>query len=339
MKVLVIRLSALGDVAMALPVVYSVARSHPQAEFDVLTRPFFARLFIGRPGNVNIVEADYKGRHKGICGTARLLRELIGRHYDAVADLHNVGRSWTIDAALWLSGRKIAMVNKMRRGRKNVTKDHKAQPNFVNRYADVFRRLGLEAPLAFKSVFGDTVPEPPIPVKAGTIGIAPYARYRNKALPQPQLEALIASLTGHDHEVRLFGGRGDEAATLARIARRHDGCECVAGCFSIESELALMANLGAMISMDSANQHLASLAGTPVVTLWGSTTPLCGFAPYGQKATSAVCLGLDCQPCTIAGSDHCRLGTFRCLEQMPVDEAARLAIAAADERQGRSARQ
>lgn len=323
MKILIIRLSALGDVAMTLPVVYSVARANTDVKFDVLTRPFFARLFINRPSNVGIVIADYKGEHKGLKGIIRLLNRLRKSHYDAVADLHNVGRSWIIDAVLRLCGCKIEMVNKMRSGRKDVLKSHTGQSNFIDRYIDVFHRLGLNVTLSFHSIFDGMDIKTPLVVEKDTIGIAPFARYRNKALPLHQLKSLVAALTSRGHNVMLFGGRGHEAETLGAVAREYERCECVAGRFAIAEELALMSKLKLMVSMDSANQHLSSIVGTRVMTLWGSTTPLCGFAPYGQSKDMTVTRGLDCQPCTIAGSDKCPLNTFACLSEMDMDEVVR----------------
>lgn len=323
MKVLIIRLSALGDVAMTLPVVYSIAKAHPDVEFDMLTRPFFSRLFICPPSNVRLVVADYKGEHRGMKGTLKLLNMLRNRHYDAVADLHNVSRSWTIDWALRLLGSRVEMVDKMRRGRKDIINCHKAQPNFIDRYQDVFQRLGLTATLTFRSLFEDKEIKTPIPVEKTTIGIAPFARYQNKALPLHQLKALVSSLTNRHLHVMLFGGRGREAELLAEVAHEVEGCESVAGRFQIEEELAIMHNLALMLSMDSANQHLASIAGTRVMTLWGSTTPLCGFAPYHQNDDMAILRHLDCQPCTIAGSNQCRLNTFECLSEMDMETVAK----------------
>jgi len=111
-KMLIIRLSALGDVAMTIPVVYSLARQYPSLHIDVVTRPFFARLFINRPDNISIVTADLTGRHKGAAGMARLMRELSKLRPDCVADLHNVLRSWEIDAWMRIRGVRVAMVDK-----------------------------------------------------------------------------------------------------------------------------------------------------------------------------------------------------------------------------------
>ena len=90
--ILVIRLSAMGDVAMTLPVLKAFSEEYPHVKLTVLTRGFFAPLFSELP-NVEVFPAEVKGRHKGLNGLKRLSRELIDLEIDAVADLHNVLRS------------------------------------------------------------------------------------------------------------------------------------------------------------------------------------------------------------------------------------------------------
>lgn len=120
-RILIIRLSALGDVAMTIPVIYSLARRYPQLQITVLTRPFFARLFIDRPANVELMSADIAGRHHGALGLMRLIGELRHRHFDMVADLHDLLRSRVITTALRATGCRVATVDKDRRSRRLIT--------------------------------------------------------------------------------------------------------------------------------------------------------------------------------------------------------------------------
>lgn len=327
--ILIIRLSALGDVAMTIPVIYSFARIYPSLRITVLTRPFFARLFIDRPGNVNVMEADTKGEYRGIRGMALLLRRLSGMHFDYVADLHNVLRAWEIDLAMLLSGAKVAMVDKGRAGRRRLTSGRKAgekpaaQQDYVSRYADVFARLGYPVKISFRSVFESRIPEPPVQVRPGSVGIAPFARYANKTYPPEKMERVVRMLSAEGIPVYLFGGRGAEQEMLGRWERTVPNCISLAGKFAIEQELAVIARLRLMVTMDSANQHLASLVGTEAVTVWGSTVPECGFLGYSQLYGDAVFAGLPCQPCTIAGSRKCRIGGMPCLNSIEPETVAR----------------
>ena len=61
---------------------------------------------------------------------------------------------------------------------------------------------------------------------------------------------------------------------------------------------------------------MAAATNTRVVTLWGSTTPICGFLGYKQSEKDALFLDLPCQPCSIAGGKRCKYGHFACMKQL-----------------------
>jgi ADP-heptose:LPS heptosyltransferase len=74
-----------------------------------------------------------------------------------------------------------------------------------------------------------------------------------------------------------------------------------------------MSFFDAMISMDSANMHLAALVGTRVVSIWGATHPFCGFMGWRQRKEDAVQLDMVCRPCSVFGNRPCRRGDFHCM--------------------------
>ena len=74
-----------------------------------------------------------------------------------------------------------------------------------------------------------------------------------------------------------------------------------------------MSHLDAMVSMDSSNMHLASLTGTPVVSVWGATHPYAGFLGWGQSTDNIVQIDLECRPCSIYGQKPCRRGDYACM--------------------------
>ncbi|MDE7443999.1 MAG: glycosyltransferase family 9 protein, partial [Muribaculaceae bacterium] len=267
---LVIRLSALGDVAMTIPVIYSLARTYPDLKISVVTREFFGRLFINRPANVHIVAADTKGRHSGIKGLLRLINELKQLNPDMVADFHDSLRSRAIDMAMKASGKPVAMVDKDRRNRRKLT--HRGsnppmqQTPYIERYMTVLHRLGLKPDLDFKGLFNTQK-------QTDCIGIAPFARYTTKTYPPELMEKVAAHFAAKGMKVYLFGSKGAEADILKSWETAHPGCIALPGKLTLEKELELMASLPVMVTMDSANMHMSSLAGTKVISVWGSTTP------------------------------------------------------------------
>ena len=314
-RILAMRFSALGDVAMTLPLIYSLARQYPDVHIDFITAPFFARLFINAPANITVHPIDLKKDYKGVPGLIRLFRRLKDLNPEAVADLHNVGRTWMLDTLFRLNGVKIVMVDKMRSGRKKVLRGGNAQPPFIKRYADVFEKLGLPVRPDFRSLelaSGDNARS----VKKPAAGIAPFARYMNKAYPIDMIKEVAKQLSQKGVNVYFFGGRGEEAQQLETLAEGIENVFSLAGKYPIEEELSLMKEMDVMLTMDSANHHLASLAGTQAISLWGSTTPSCGFMAYGQPSENAIVVGVPCQPCTIAGSNRCKRGDLACFRNI-----------------------
>ena len=220
---LIIRFSALGDVAMTVPAIYSLATRYPDLNIDVVTRPFFARLFVNAPANVNVIGVDFKKDYKGVGGTLRLLRRLGKLRPDYVADLHNVLRSWIIDRYFRLRGVKVVMVDKMRGKRSELFRTGQPQPSFIDRYAKVFAELGYPVSLTFKSLYQNHSPALPFEPKHPAIGVAPFARYSNKTYPEGQMREVISKLTAGGYHVYLFGGRVTESYRLKEWAAATSG--------------------------------------------------------------------------------------------------------------------
>ena len=149
-NLLVIRLSALGDVAMTVPVLDAFARQHPHVQITFLSRPFFRPLFEGLD-NVVFYPVHVKGKHKGIQGLWKLYRELKDKNYDAVVDLHNVLRTNVLKRYFSFSKLPYHQIDKGRKDKKELTKKQEKEltqlKSTFERYADVFRELGFDLDL------------------------------------------------------------------------------------------------------------------------------------------------------------------------------------------------
>ncbi|MBQ8100183.1 MAG: glycosyltransferase family 9 protein [Paludibacteraceae bacterium] len=312
-RILVIRFSALGDTALLVPVVCAAARAYPDRQFIVLSQERYAGLWQGMPANVRFAGADLHGRHHGRKGLDRLLREQRLGQADAVADMHGVWRSRYLTLRLRLHGADAAGIHKQRLARFLLTRGlcRRQLPTAVQRYLDVFSRLGM--PLGEADVRA-VLPPQGSGGRQG-IGIAPFAAHRGKTYPAERMQTVVRLLAERGERVVLFGGRGDEQRLLDSWAAQYNGVESVAGRFTLAEEIQLMQGLRLMLTMDSANMHLASLAGTRVVSIWGATHPLAGFLGCGQQP--ADCIGrddLNCRPCSVYGKRSCRYGDYRCLD-------------------------
>lgn len=329
--ILAIRFSALGDIAMAVPVVYDACRANPARRFIFLTRKHPARLFINKPANLTVEGVDLDS-YKGVAGLLRLARELQSKYcIGTVVDLHNVLRTRVLRTFFALRGARVAVIDKGRRDKRRLTRRRnkvllQLTPT-PKRYADTFARAGIEAPLSFTSIFaGSSLPPMPQltgnPVKGSAdrwVAIAPFARHQGKIYPLHLMQRVVEMLAARPGmHIFLMGFGPDETATLDAWTKGHTNITNMAReNVGLDAELALMARCDAMISMDSANMHLASLVGIPAVAVWGATHPYAGFMGYGQSLANSVQLEMTCRPCSVYGNKPCMRGDYHCLAGIP----------------------
>jgi len=289
--ILVIRLSALGDVAMTVPVLRVLTHTYPELKLTVLSRRQFEPLFADLP-NVQFLEADVQGRHKGFFGLLKLAKEIKGLSINGVADLHQVIRSKILSWHLSLTGVPIASLNKGRAEKKKLTHAKGLGLELLKsthqRYADVFEALGLAIDLSVPT----STARKPLSSRLLTfvgnepkkcIGIAPFAAYASKMYPLELMKEVIAHLDGlQAYRILLFGGGQEEIDQLTSWEHAFESVKNVAGALTFAEELDLISNLDVMVAMDSANGHLAAMYAVPVITLWGVTHPYAGFTPFQQ---------------------------------------------------------
>jgi len=291
------RLSAMGDVAMTVPVLRALAQRYPELKLTVISRPFFQPFFKDIP-NLHFFAFDAKARHKGIIGLWRLYQDLKTLKIDAFADLHNVLRSKVVRSLFALNGKKTAFVDKGRAEKKALTRAENKifQPltTMFERHQLVFESLGFPIDLS----------RPQFPVKAiislpefativsqfnMLIGIAPFAQYDSKVYPLDLMQEVIDTLAqNQEHTIFLFGGGQNEKEQLDNLKGEKNNVINMAGKVPFTAELDLISNLDVMLSMDSGNGHIAAMLGVPVVTLWGATHPYAGFLPFNQTLDNAL---------------------------------------------------
>lgn len=291
------RLSAMGDVAMTVPVLRAFVKQYPEVKLTVISRPFFKPFFDGIP-NLNFFAFDEKERHKGFLGLVRLFKDVSKLKVDAFADLHNVLRSKVVGSLFALSGKKRATVDKGREGKKELTRAENKifvpLPTMFERHVKVFEELGFSLDLS----------KPQFPEKANLsedileiignenqklIGIAPFAQYDSKVYPLDLMKEVVAKLAENSsYKILLFGGGKKEIEILDSIAQPFENVINMAGKIKFQQELQLISNLDVMLSMDSGNAHIAAMLGVKVITLWGATHPYAGFLPFNQSLDNAL---------------------------------------------------
>lgn len=319
-RVLVIRFSALGDVAMLAPIVRAAAEQAPETEFTMLSQQRFADLFADMPANVLFHGVDLKKQ-----SLPEIIRGLGAFEY--VADMHDVIRSVVIRNALRLKGAKVVRIDKGRKDKWLLThgRIHEPLKRTTERYWEVFEQIGITKDPR------KTLEIPTKMVRSG-IGIAPFAAHEGKIYPIERMERVVELLSRKGERIVLFGGGKREQDILDRWAERYANVESLAGRKSMREELEIMRGLRIMLTMDSGNMHLASLVGTRVISIWGATHPYAGFLGYGQSEQDCIQRDLPCRPCSIYGNKPCHLGDYRCLD-FSAEEIAERVWKACNEKQ------
>lgn len=334
-KLLVIRFSAFGDVAMTVPVIDSLAKQHPELQIVFLSRENFAPLFQYMPENVKFRGVNL-ANYKGIRGLNRLYKELSKDSFDFLADFHDVLRTKFIRHRLKREGVLVSVIDKGRKEKKELTQRNNKKlrplPSTFNRYATALKNLSYPVNLSFKSLFENQKQHlSQIPIRElqqkkeneKWIGFAPFAKHRGKVYPPELMFQVIDQVEKENRKLIFFGGGKEEIAIFNEWKKKKPHLIIAAGHLNLTQELILIAHLDGMVSMDSANMHLASLAYTPVISIWGATHPYCGFMGWGQKESNAIQLNLACRPCSVFGNKPCYRKDYACLNNIPPYEIAK----------------
>jgi len=329
MRILVQRFSALGDIALLLPVLAALKRAQPTVEIHLVSRPFIKPLL----GDLDIkFHAAYLSeKHQGILGLWKLARHLKKKvQPDLVIDAHSVLRSRILNSFFRLMGLPVFRINKERPARKGLIRKYnkitKPLKHSSIKYAETLQRAGLdfhfsETETAFYPLKEAETTKQKLSSKAKYhLGIAPFAKHKAKRYPVAQMQKVLENYRDKpDYHFYFFGG-AEEAADLKNLAQAAQvNYSIIAGKLDFSEEIALMRKLDLMLAMDSSNMHLAALAATKIISIWGATLPLAGFGPIGQHQELMVQIPreeLSCRPCSIFGNKECFRGDYACMTNL-----------------------
>ena len=298
---------------MTAVVIREFLQQNPDVEIVMVSRANFSDLFQG------IEHLKFKGvnldDYKGFFGMRKLASDLTQEFKpDYIADLHDVIRTKILNKIFKYRNYKLAVIDKGKEEKEALTdvwnlNKTQLKPT-VERYADVFRALGFNLQLSHQYKQNTQNKE--------GIGFAPFAQHKGKMLPLEKSFEL-AKLLALKEKVYFFGGGKNESEILNTWETQIPNTESLAGKLTLREELSKIAELKVMISMDSANMHLASLMGTRCVSVWGSTHHFAGFLGYGQSVQDITEVkDLTCRPCSVFGDKECYRGDYACLEEINI---------------------
>ncbi len=320
MKIIVARFSALGDVAIAVKVIYAIAQQNPDIEIIILTKPHFQQLFAGID-RVSFINVDLKNKHKGIFGLRKLAKEL-PRDISVFIDLHNVLRTKILRFFTPSSIKKF-IIDKGKKQKKALIRSKKLHQlkNTAERYAETFSKSEIyidinnfkfKLPYTKSKKLDDYLKQ----FNGESIVIAPFAAHKSKMYPLDKMEVIINQLH-KKFNIFILGGGNQEKNIAETWSKKYANVHSIIGKFSMTDEILLIDSCKAIITMDSGNMHLASLTNTYIISIWGGTHPFLGFAPFNYTKIKYIQKQLDCRPCSVFGTSKCKRKDFECLNISP----------------------
>ena len=339
MKILIIKLSAIGDVVQTLPALEAIKKVYRASEITWVVEEEAAGILEGHPLIHHLVISRRKSWIRMLknpftffAGMKRIIEffhELRGTRYDIAIDFQGLLKSGML-IGLARARRKIGFDRTREFSYLFLNEKlppYEKEKHALERYLEVARYLGAvnpsptcELPIErevslmkqrIKGVRQDVRP---------LIVINPVARWRTKLWSEQKFAELADRLIQEKNAVIIFTGSSDDRAVIARIvSMMKQEAENWAGETTLK-ELAALASLSNLfITTDTGPMHLAAAAGAKVLALFGPTAPW-RTGPYGESHI-VVRKGLECSPCF-----QRKCGDVQCMEAITVEEVMRQII-------------
>lgn len=320
-KILIIRLSSIGDILLATPLLRLLRRRFVDAQIDFIVKKQFADLLRTNPYLSNLVLFDANNKKD----LFRIRQYIRNTHYDVILDIHKNFRSLYLSSLVhskviryqkyyW---KRFFLVNHIGNFYSQVIPVHQRYLNTVSRWQITDDGAGLD--LMIDQSQTAAVREKVLAFAAGRtlVGMAPSAAFANKRWPweyyaelgkRLQQEAAVGIL--------LFGNQQDRIIT-DQIERW-----LPQSALNLAAELTLMETAAAIacvqlfITNDTGPMHIASALKIPTLAIFGPTTKELGFFPLGERSEVIEHPSLSCRPCTHMGRNDCPKKHFRCMNEI-----------------------
>jgi heptosyltransferase-2 len=156
----------------------------------------------------------------------------------------------------------------------------------------------------------------PLPAGERTICIFPGSVWATKQWTEEGFVELADKLVHEGYQIYWLGSK-EEIPLTKRLEVKAKGSRSIAGHLSLYQSLILLSHSRLVVSNDSAGQHLAAVAGTPTVSVFGPTVLEQGFRPWNSNAVVAELFDVKCRPCGAHGHPRCPKGTHECMKRLP----------------------
>jgi ADP-heptose:LPS heptosyltransferase len=309
-KILVIRLSSIGDIVLTTPVIRCLKEQLKQAEIHVLTKPHYRSILDTNPHVAKCLSYEND--------SIKTIQRLKAENYDYIIDLHKNVRSLRIRKALNKKAFDFPKLNIRKWLAVNFKLNTLTDLHVVDRYFEAVAALGVKNDGKGLDFF---IPEKDVinPIEIfGTndyFAVAMGAQYATKIIP---VEKLIEILTKTDGTIVLLGGQEDQTRSkhiVTAMGDRNVIDMCGKLCLNQSADVVKKARV--ILTNDTGLMHIASAFDTPIVSVWGNTIPALGMYPYRPYRPESYTIhqvqDLSCRPCSKIGFQACPKKHFKCM--------------------------
>ena len=308
-RILIIRLSSLGDILLTTPFLRAIKTQFPHIKIDMLIREEYVDVIKLNPyiDKKFLFKKDDKNNNV-------LIEQLKNNNYELVIDLQNNLRSKKVVSSLKTNNVKLdkRSFDKFLLVNFKVNKLKEA-PQIPVRYSNTIQKIKLDE--QGLNLFTDKSANAEIIGKNNLIGFCPGARHFTKRWPKEYFIELGNKLTQNGYTIVLFGGKIDKEI-CAELVNRISGAINLSNNDELLQTAADMKLCKAVICNDSGLMHTASAAGTKVIAIFGSTVKEFGFAPFNCSNLILENNSLTCRPCSHIGRSDCPKKHFDCMKDI-----------------------
>ena len=313
-KLLIVRLSSLGDILLSTPLIRSIKIRFPKTKIDFVVREEYKDLLLLNPHLRNILIYNNDDEKLKI-----LKNKICENNYDLIIDLQNNLRSLLL--LKYFSSSVIRFkknnINKFLLVHFNINKLKNAKQIAV-RYASTLENFQLDDKSL--QLITDKIQNPVLNDVENLIGICPGSKHFTKMWPEEYFIQLSKLLYENGYKIVLFGGK-DDIKVCERISSKLSSVINLCNDNNILQTAADMKCCKVIYCNDSGLMHTATAVNVSVIAFFGSTVKEFGFTPYNSNNLILENNSLSCRPCTHTGRDSCPEKHFKCMKEITPQSA------------------
>jgi len=318
-KILIIRLSSIGDIVLTSLVVRCLKNQVKNAEIHFVTKHQFAPMLNSNPyiDKVHVLDDNF----------GDLINKLKPEKFDYIIDLHHNFRSARLKRNLKTRAFSVNKLNWQKMLLIRFKINRLPQKHIVDRYLEATSTLGIENDGKGLDYFITEqeefkIADLPIPFQNGFVAFVIAGTYKTKKLPVNKISEICQSI---NFPVILLGGKREFDEGERALSQSKGNVLNYAGKISLNRSASLVRDANVVLTNDTGLMHIAAAFQKKILSFWGNTVADFGMVPYQPHPASKrmEVENLKCRPCSKLGFQKCPKKHFRCMNEINVDEVVR----------------